>query len=288
MTWDIFFDKLLDALKDSVLVFAFVFLFHVILSFIETPVSNFLVKRKKTAPIFGALFGLIPQCGTSVVAAELYIKKLITFGTLIAVFLACSDEALLMLLGAWNEKSLAIFPLIGLKLVAGILFGFLIDLVIARHQKLEEVDHIDERHECHEHHHENTPIHAHLMHPLIHALKIFIYVFVINLALNLLITWVGEDNFTNFMISNRYLAPLFTSIIGLIPNCASSVLITELYLSGTLSFGALFAGLLVNSGLGVMILVKEYKNIKKTLLILGVCFAIAVALGYLTCLVSGF
>ena len=288
MTWDIFFDKLLDALKDSVLVFAFVFLFHVILSFIETPVSNFLVKRKKTAPIFGALFGLIPQCGTSVVAAELYIKKLITFGTLIAVFLACSDEALLMLLGAWNEKTLAIFPLIGLKLAAGILFGFLIDLVIARHQKLEEVDHIDERHECHEHHHENTPIHAHLVHPLIHALKIFIYVFIINLALNLLIAWVGEESFANFMISNRYLAPLFTSIIGLIPNCASSVLITELYLSGTLSFGALFAGLLVNSGLGVMILVKEYKNIKKTLLILGVCFTIAVALGYLTCLVSGF
>ena len=288
MTWDIFFDKLLDALKDSVLVFAFVFLFHVILSFIETPVSNFLVKRKKTAPIFGALFGLIPQCGTSVVAAELYIKKLITFGTLIAVFLACSDEALLMLLGAWNEKTLAIFPLIGLKLAAGILFGFLIDLVIARHQKLEEVDHVDERHECHEHHHENTPIHAHLVHPLIHALKIFIYVFIINLALNLLIAWAGEENFANFMISNRYLAPLFTSIIGLIPNCASSVLITELYLSGTLSFGALFAGLLVNSGLGVMILVKEYKNIKKTLLILGVCFAIAVALGYLTCLVSGF
>ena len=288
MTWELFFDILLDSLKDSVLVFAFVFLFHVILSFIETPVSNFLVKRKKTAPIFGALFGLIPQCGTSVVAAELYIKRLITFGTLIAVFLACSDEALLVLLGAWNEKTLAIFPLIGLKLAAGILFGFLIDLVIARHQKLEEVDHIDEKQECHEHHHENTPIHAHLVHPLIHALKIFIYVFIINLVLGLLIGWVGEDNFANFMISNRYLAPLFTSTIGLIPNCASSVLITELYLSGTLSFGALFAGLLVNSGLGVMILIKEYKNIKKTLLILGVCFAIAVSLGYLTCLVSGF
>ena len=288
MTWELFFDILLDSLKDSVLIFAFVFLFHVILSFIETPVSNFLIKRKKTAPIFGALFGLIPQCGTSVIAADLYIKKLITFGTLIAVFLACSDEALLVLLSAWNEKTLAIFPLIGLKLAAGILFGFLIDLVIARHQKLEEVDHVDEKHECHEHHHENTPIHAHLVHPLIHALKIFIYVFIINLALGLLIGWVGEENFANFMISNRYLAPLFTSIIGLIPNCASSVLITELYLSGTLSFGALFAGLLVNSGLGVMILIKEYKNIKKTLLILGVCFAIAVSLGYLTCLVVGF
>ena len=287
MTWELFFDILLDSLKDSVLIFAFVFLFHVILSFIETPVSNFLIKRKKTSPIFGALFGLIPQCGTSVVAADLYIKKLITFGTLIAVFLSCSDEALLVLLSAWNEKSLAIFPLIGLKLVAGIIFGFLIDLII-RKQTINEVDHIEEEKECHTHHHENTPAHAHLIHPLIHAIKIFIYVFVINLALGLLICWVGEENFANFMISNKYLAPLFTSIIGLIPNCASSVLITELYLSNTLSFGALFAGLLVNSGLGVMILFKEHKNLKKTFIIIGVCFAIAVSLGYLTCLVSGF
>ena len=287
MTWEIFLDILLDALKDSVLIFAFVFLFHVILSFIENPVSNFLIKRKKTSPIFGALFGLIPQCGTSVVAADLYIKKFITIGTLIAVFLSCSDEALLVLLSAWNEKTLAIFPLIGLKLATGILFGLLIDLII-RHQKVEEVDHIEEEKECHHHHHENTPAHAHLIHPLFHAIKIFIYVFIINLLLGLLIGFVGEENFINFMLTNRYLAPLFTSIIGLIPNCASSVLITELYLSGTLSFGALFAGLLVNSGLGMMVLFKEYKNIKKTLLILGICFIIAVSLGYLTCLVSGF
>ena len=116
MTWPLFLEILLDALKDSILVFAFVFLFHVILSFIETPVSNFLVKRKKTSPIFGSLFGLIPQCGTSVIAADLYIKRYITIGTVIAVFLSCSDEALIMLLAAWNQKSLAIFPLIGLKL----------------------------------------------------------------------------------------------------------------------------------------------------------------------------
>lgn len=286
MTWELFLEILLDSLKDSVLIFAFVFLFHVILSFIETPVSNFLIKRKKTSPIFGALFGLIPQCGTSVVAADLYLKRLITFGTLIAVFLSCSDEALLVLLSAWNERTLAIFPLIGLKLAAGIVFGFLIDLII-RKQTIEEVDHIEEEKECHTHHHENTPAHAHLIHPLIHAIKIFIYVFIINLALGLIIGWVGEENFANFMISNRYLAPLFASIIGLIPNCASSVLITELYLSSTLSFGALFAGLLVNSGLGMMILIR-HKEVKKTLIVLGVCFAIAVTLGYLTCLVSGF
>ena len=287
MTWELFLDILLDSLKDSVLIFAFVFLFHVILSFIETPVSNFLIKRKKTSPIFGSLFGLIPQCGTSVIAADLYVKKYITVGTLIAVFLSCSDEALIVLISDWSTKSLAVFPLMGIKLAAGIIFGLLIDLII-RHQHIEEVDHIEEEKECHTHHHENTPAHAHLIHPLIHSLKILAYVFVINLALGLIIGFVGQDAFNSFMSTNKYLAPLFASIIGLIPNCASSVFVSELYLSGTLSFGALLAGLLVNSGLGIMILFKEYKSLKKTFVIMGVCFAIAVILGYITCLVSGF
>ena len=287
MTWEIFFDSLLDALKDSLIVFAFVFLFHVILSFIETPVSNFLIKRKKTSPIFGALFGLIPQCGTSVIAADLYIKRYITIGTVIAVFLSCSDEALLVLLGAWNEKTLMVFPLIGLKLVTGIAFGMLIDFIV-RKQKLEEVDHVEEKKECHEHHHENTPAHAHLIHPLIHAIKIFIYVFIINLTLNIVIALVTEEAFKDFMMANRYLAPLFASIIGLIPNCASSILITELFVSGNLSFGALFAGLLVNSGLGMMVLLRDRTVIKKAFIILAICFVIAVGLGYLTCLIVNF
>ena len=287
MTWELFLDILLDSLKDSLLVFAFVFLFHVILSFIETPVSNFLIKRKKTSPIFGAVFGLIPQCGTSVIGSELYIKKYITVGTLIAIFLSCSDEALIVLLEAWNEKTLMIFPLIGLKLVTGIVFGLLIDFII-RKQKIIEVDHVEEEHECHTHHHENTPAHAHLIHPLIHSIKVFIYIFIINLALGTIIGFVGEDNFSNFMTANRYLAPLFSSIIGLIPNCASSLLITDLFVEGHLSFGALFAGLLVNSGLGIMVLLKDKNTVKKALLIVGVCFIIAVGLGYLTCLVSGF
>ena len=287
MTWELFLDILLDSLKDSLLVFAFVFLFHVILSFIETPVSNFLIKRKKTSPIFGALFGLIPQCGTSVVGAELYIKRYITVGTLIAVFLSCSDEALIVLLEAWNEKTLMIFPLIGLKLVSGIFFGLLIDFII-RKQKIIEVDHVEEEHECHAHHHENTPAHAHLIHPLIHSIKVFIYIFVINLGLGTLIGFIGIDNFSNFMVSSRYLAPLFSAIIGLIPNCASSLLITDLFVEGHLSFGALFAGLLVNSGLGLMVLLKDKNTVKRALLIVGVCFIIAVALGYLTCLFVGF
>ena len=287
MTWQLFGEIVLDALKDSVLVFAFVFLFHVILSFIETPVSNFLIKRKKVAPIFGSLFGLIPQCGTSVVASELYIKRYITLGTIIAVFLSCSDEALIVLITSWNEQSLAIFPLIGLKLATGIIVGILVDLFL-RKQKIDEVDHIEEKTECHTHHHENTPAHAHLIHPLIHSIKVFIYILIINITLGTIIGFVGPDNFKDFMITNRYLTPLFSAIIGLIPNCASSLLITELYVSGTLSFGALFAGLLVNSGLGIMVLIKDKNNIKNALFIVAFCFVIAILLGYLTCLVNGF
>lgn len=287
MTWQLFGEILLDALKDSVLVFAFVFLFHVILSFIETPVSNFLVRRKKIAPVFGSLFGLIPQCGTSVVAAELYIKRYITLGTIIAVFLSCSDEALIVLITHWNEKSLAIFPLIGLKLVTGIVIGILVDLFM-HHQKVDDVDHIEEKTECHTHHHENTPAHAHLIHPLIHSIKVFVYIFIICVALGTIIGFVGEENFKNFMVTNRYLTPLFSAIIGLIPNCSSSLLITELFVSGSISFGALFAGLLVNSGLGVMVLIKDKKTIKNALFIVLFCFAVAISLGYLTCLINGF
>lgn len=287
MEWAEVLDILLDALKDSIIVFAFVFLFHVILSFIETPISNFLIRRKKTSPIFGALFGLVPQCGTSVVAAELYIKRYITIGTIIAVFLSCSDEAVLVLLGKWNERTLMIFPLIGLKLVSGIVVGLLVDLIVCK-QKVVEVDHVEEEHECHAHHHENTPLHAHLTHPLIHSIKIFIYVLVINIALGLIIGFVKEENFSNFMLTNRYLAPLFASIIGLIPNCASSILISELFAEGSLSFGALFAGLLVNSGLGVMVLLKDKNTVKRAFIIIGICFIIAISFGYLTCLVTGF
>ena len=287
MSWELFLDILLDALKDSVIVFAFVFFFHVVLSFIETPVANFLVKRKKTSPIFGALFGLVPQCGTSVIIADLYIKRFVTIGTVIAAFLSCSDEAILVLLGAWNERTIMLFPLIGLKLLSGVIVGLLVDLII-RKQKIEDIDHVEEKHVCERHHHENTPLHAHFTHPLVHAAKIFAYVFVINLTLGILIGLIGQENFNNFMTSNRYLAPLFASIIGLIPNCASSIFIAELFAEGSLSFGALFAGLLVNSGLGIMVLLKDKNTIKKALIILAVCFIVANIFGYLTCLVVGF
>ena len=287
MTWELAFDIILDSLKDSALVLAFVFLVHVLLSFFDLQIANFLVKRKKTGVIFGSAFGLIPQCGTSVLGADLYIKKYITIGTLTALFLSCSDEAFIELLTAANERTIMILPLIGLKFAIGVLIGLLVDLIDHK-RDVVDVDEVEEEHECHQHHHENTPVHKHLVHPLIHSLEVFAYVLVINLVIGFIIGFVGEDSFVNFLSSSKYLTPLFASIIGLIPNCASSLLITKLFADGTLSFGALLAGLLVNSGLGMMVLLKNKNGRKQALIIIGICFITAVFCGYLTCLIIGF
>lgn len=288
MTWDLALDIILDALKDSALVFAFVFLIHVLLSFFEHKLTNFMVKHKKTGPLFGSLFGLIPQCGTSVMGAELYIKKYITIGTLAAIFLSCSDEAFIAILTSGKpDKMLMVLPLIGLKFAIGFIVGFLFD-VIDNKQKVEDTDDVVEEPECHKHHTHNSPIHKHLVHPLIHSLEIFAYVLVINLTLGFIIGFVGQDNFSNFIRMNKYLSPLFASIIGLIPNCASSLLLAELFVEGNLSFGSLLAGLLVNAGLGMMVLLKNRKSAKNLILILVVCFLTAVASGYITCLIIGF
>ena len=285
MSWEVVGEVMLDALKDSALVFAFVFLVHIILAFFEERLADFLVHRRKTATVFGSLFGLIPQCGTSVLGADLYIKKYITIGTLVAIFLSCSDEAVIVMLTTWNEKTIMVLPLIASKFVIGFITGVIVDLII-RKQDVKEDYHED--HQCHQHHEENTKLHKFLIHPLIHSLEIFAYVFVINVVLGLIIASVGEDNFSTFLISNRYLAPLFTSIIGLIPNCSSSILIAELYMSNSLSFGSLLAGLLVNSGLGMMILIKNKNTVKDTLLVVGICFMVALLSGYVCCLIVGF
>ncbi|MBQ6920320.1 MAG: arsenic efflux protein [Bacilli bacterium] len=287
MTWDIAKDVLLDALKDSALVLAFVFAFHLLLSFIEDKLSRFLTKNQKLSPLLGSLFGIIPQCGTSVLAGDLYIKRYITFGTLVAVFLSCSDEAILVLLTKPSAQTIWVLPLIGSKFVIGFAIGYLIDLIYRKQEISKPEEELTDV-ICHEHHHEHTKLHKHFIHPLIHSLEIFAYVLVINIALGLIIASVGEDNFKNFLVSNRYLAPLYASLIGLIPNCASSVLLSELYLSGGLSFGALLAGLLVNSGLGMMVLLKSKSTLKKAGLVVAICLVTAIAFGYIFCGIIGF
>lgn len=287
MSFELFQDIFTDALKDSLLVFAFVFIVHLLLSYFENKLSNFLVKRRKSGVFFGSLFGLIPQCGTSVIAADLYIKKYISLGVLTAIFLSCSDEAFIAILTSGSEKTIMILPLIGIKFGVGFIGGMLVDLFY-RKREIKNPNKEIEHHTCHVHDKENTDLHQHLIHPLLHSAEIFLYVFVINLALGLIIGFVGEQNFINFLDTNRYLTPLYSCLIGLIPNCASSILLSELFIGGNLSFGALCGGLLVNSGLGMMVLIKNRQSVKQVVLILTICLLFALASSYIICLIMGF
>lgn len=287
MTPEIIEEIIFDALKDSLVIFMFVFLVHLIISYFEHGLSNFLVRRRKSGPFFGSLFGLVPQCGTSVIGADLYIKKYISLGVLVAIFLSCSDEAFIVLLTSGSDKTIMILPLIGIKFAVGFVSGIVVDLLYKKQDVLKANKEI-EHHTCHVHDQENTSLHQHLIHPLLHSAEIFLYVLVINLVLGFVIAGVGEDSFKAFLDTNKYLAPLYACIVGLIPNCASSLLLTELFISGNLSFGALTAGLLVNSGLGMLVLIKNRRSAKNVILVLGICLFVALISGYVICLINGF
>ena len=290
-------DEFLHILKhasiDSLKVLVFAFIIYVVLSFFEGKITNLLKKNKKIDPILGATAGLIPQCGVSVIAADLYIKKHITMGTLIAVFFACSDEALPILLSD-GSKALSIIPLLLIKFIVGFTIGFIVDVFIDHkdvnkhmhtHDHESEMKDVSSDHIGCCHHHiegDESNLKVHFIHPLIHSLKIFGYVFVVNILFGLLIHLIGgEQVILDFLSKNVMLSPLVASIVGLIPNCASSVLITEIYLLGGLPFAGLVAGLSVNSGLGLIYLIKNRKNLKDVLIILSILLVSSILVGYI-------
>lgn len=275
------------ALIDSLKVFILVFVLYFALSFVENYISKKLSSNNKVSPFFGSLLGLIPQCGISVAASDLYIKRKITVGTLVAVFLACSDEAIFILLA--SEKFLTVFPLLFIKLVVGFISGMMIDSFILRKQKLKKDN--EEVVSCahhHEHHHHDSKLKHNFKHTLLHSIEILIYVFIVNFIFGLLIELLGEAKLIIFLQNNKYFAPLFSSIIGVIPNCASSVVLSELYIINGLSFGALLSGLLMNAGLGLVYLFKKKENVKMNINIIIIMFIISLIIGYLTCLINGF
>ena len=282
-------DVFLDALLDSLKVLAIAFILYVLLSFFENKLVHLFERNKKLSPLFGSAVGLIPQCGISVVASDLYIKEKITLGTIFAVFFACSDEALPILFSTKNGLIYAI-PLLLIKFIFGFSIGFLIDVVYRKTIKEDEVEasHIKGccGHELHEEENESK-LHEHLIHPLIHSLKIFLYVLVVNVIFGIIVFYIGEENIINFMMKSTYLTPVFSAIIGLIPNCASSVLITELFILGGIPFGALFSGLAVNAGLGLIYLLKNKKTIKSVLILESLLIITSISIGYLIIILMG-
>ena len=186
-----------------------------------------------------------------------------------------------------------VLPLLGIKFVSAVAFGYLIDLIYRRSQ--EAVHHHEEESECEEvvhvgccHHHieeeedKESKWHQYLLHPLVHSLKIFAYVFVVNMVWGTILHFVGEEAVAAFLQSSRYAAPALAVVVGLIPNCAGSVILAELYLVGGLSFGACVGGLCVNAGLGLMILYKNVKEVKHNLVVTAIMIGIGLVVGYAT------
>ena len=272
-----------DALKDSAGVFVFVFLFHLVFSFFETRMASFLVSGKRFAPVFGALFGLIPQCAASVLGADIFERGFITTGTLLAIFLSCSDEAVIVLFSSGAQTRAVLPVLLLLKFSIGASVGLLADKLM--HSEISS-DAPELSYEGHSH--SESALVNYVLHPLYHAIELFFYVFSINLILNAVISLSGENVFTDFIMNGRFLAPLFAAVVGLVPNCASSVLLSELFADGSISLGALTGGLLANSGLGIIVLFKKKKTFRKALSVTAVGFCIAVVSGYAICFVNGF
>lgn len=279
----------LDTLYDSLKILGVAFVLYVLLSFFEGKIASLLEKKKRWAPLFGSLAGAIPQCGISVVGADLYTKRHITMGTLVAIFIACSDEALPIFFGSFNGKWYMVFPLLAIKIVGGFLIGYAVDFFNTKDDRevSEHLESCEGKPQCHYgccgHEIEGEkegPWHEHLLHPLVHSLKIFAYSYVISFLFGYLVLSIGADKLAAFLDTNFYLSPLYAVVIGLIPNCASSVLLSDLYLSGALPFGALVAGLSVNAGLGPIYLFKNKATIKEGFLITAVLLLGGLALGY--------
>lgn len=280
--WNVILDAVLDTLK----IFPFLLVIYIIIELLENKMS--FTRNKKLlqgglAPLCGAATGLIPQCGFSVMAAKLYDKSLIRTGTVLAVFLATSDEAVIILLSSgWAapEKLLAVLPLIGIKLVIALAAGYLANFicrkeVLAEPAPEEEID----GYSCGHEHDGKKKVMVYFVSPLLHSLKIAAYILAVNLIFGFIVWGVGEDKLAEFLSGSIYLQPLLTSLVGLIPNCASSIIITQTFVSGNIAFGSLVAGLCANAGLGFVILLKNPKKIKRNLLLLLALYIISVAAG---------
>ena len=269
---------------DTLKIIPFLFIAFLIIELIEHKLSSkskkMITKSGKFGPIIGSLLGLIPQCGFSVVATNLYITRIVSLGTLISIYLSTSDEMLIILLSKETPIS-TILPLIAVKFFVGMISGFIIDFTLRNKRKDKVSYDICEDEHCGCEHEENL-----FKSSLIHTLKTAIFIFIATLVINLAFEFFGEEYLSKLFLKDTLIAPFITSLIGLIPNCASSVILTELYLSGAINFASVISGLLTGSGIAILVLFKTNKNIKENLTILGLIYGIGVLIGIIITLIS--
>ena len=257
----------------------FLFITYWVMEYIEHKISekskDIIQKAGKFGPVLGAIVGIFPQCGFSVSATNLYAARVITLGTLISVYLATSDEMLPILLTE-AVPATTILTILGLKLIIGIIAGFAIDTVLRLIKKeKQEEQKIEELCE-HEHCHCEEGI---LVSAAKHTLNIIIFIFIITLIINGIIELIGEETIAHFIGQNVLLGPIVAGFIGLIPNCASSVILTELFIENVISMPMLISGVAVNAGVGLLVLFKTNKNLKENLSIVGLLYVIGVLFG---------
>ncbi len=269
-------DILIDTLIDSLKILPFLFITYLIIEYIAHKSSEgFYSSLKKYKILGGSLLGSFPQCGFSVAAANLYANKLITAGTLIAVFISTSDEAIPVLLA--NSGSLSIIvKLIATKIIIAIIAGLIADYAFSDFFNNVVAESKIFLRKQHSHHNHSIIVSA-----LKHTVQIFVFIAITIFALNLTISIIGEQNLSKILLADSIFQPALTAIVGFIPNCASSIVLTQLYLSGSLSFGSAVAGLSTGAGVGLIVLFRVNKNIKENIKIILFIYVFSVIVGSL-------
>ena len=279
-------DILMDAIIDSAKILPFLFITYLIMEYIEHKMSEksktTIKKAGKWGPLLGSSVGIIPQCGFSASATNLYSARVISLGTLIAVYLSTSDEMIPIFI---SEKVpvLTLAKILAIKFTIGIIFGFIIDLILRLKNKEKQEEKIEEI--C-EHEHCHCEENGIFKSAIKHTISILIYIFIITLIINCIVEWVGEDNIATFVGNHAILGPAISSLIGLIPNCAASVILTNLYIQNIISGASLIAGLLTGAGVGLIILFRTNKNIKENIAIVGLLYVIGVFSGIILQLIG--
>jgi len=269
-----FLDIVKDTLIDGLKLFPFLFITFILMELIEhkfgEKLNNRLKKVNKIGPLFGSLLGIIPQCGISASATNFYITRVITLGTLISVYLSTSDEMLPILI-SHNVSIILIIKILLVKFICGVVFGFIIDLIF-RKKENEDIKDFCDLEDC-------DCDHGVIKSSIIHTLKTFLFIILISFILNIVMFYFGEGFLSKILMKDTPFGLLISSVIGLIPNCSSSVLLTELFLSNNISLGQLLSGVLINSGVGLLILLRYNKNKKENIKIISILLIIGIIVG---------
>ena len=278
-------DAVMDTTFDCLKMLPFLFVAFILIEALEHYSSDFtakaLAKVGKAGPVVGAVAGCVPQCGFSVMAANLYAGGIISVGTLLSVFIATSDEAVLIIMSN-PERIREVGVLLAAKVIIAVTAGYIIDIFF-RNQiaTVKESGNLCKDCGCDE---EDAGIWKPAWH---HTIRIFIYLFIFTGILNLCIEIFGIEQLSKFLLGNTIFQPVIAAIIGLIPNCAASVILTQLYLNGAISFASVIAGLCTGAGIGLVVLFKMNRNKRENLKIVGVLFLVAVAAGMIIAWVAG-